>query len=232
MQTDWAQVLQYSFQTIWVEMIGILPQIVVAILIIISGWIISGILKSIIERIFRTLKIDSALDAAGVDTLTAKAGYPLNSGGFVGTLVKWFVLIVFFVAALDVLGLQQATFFLRDTVLGYLPQVIVAVLILFGGMILSTFLQKVVEAAAKSGGFAAAHMLGAFAKYAVIVFAVLAALNQLAIAPELVQMLFAGLVFALSLGLGLAFGLGGRDAAAKYLASMTGDRSGGGHNNH
>lgn len=175
--------------------------------------------------VFGTLKIDKALDAAGVDTLTERAGYKLNSGVFVGTLVKWFIIIVFFVAALDILNLNQATAFLSTVVLGYLPQVIVAVLILFGGFILASFMEKLVVAGVKATNVASPELLGKFARYAILIFTVLAALNQLAIAPELVQLLFAGLVFGCSLAFGLAFGLGGRDAAAEYLKKMSGGAS-------
>jgi len=221
MQLDWMQIFQYSFQTVWTEFISFLPQLILALLVLIIGWIIANTLKGIVVRIFRTLKVDVALDSAGVDTLVEKAGYKLNSGLFMGVLVKWFVIIVFFVAALDIVGLNEVTFFLRDIVLGFLPQVIVAVLILFGGMIVANFVERAVSAAAKAANMPSSDWLGTFARYAVVVFAVLAALNQVNIAPELVQMLFAGLVFALSLALGLAFGLGGRDTAAHYLDSLT-----------
>ncbi|HMA78445.1 MAG TPA: hypothetical protein VKP88_04940 [Candidatus Paceibacterota bacterium] len=231
---EWTDVIQYSFQTIWVEFISVLPQIVVALLVLIIGWIVAGILKSVVQKVFAKLHVDKALDAAGVDTLAQKAGYTLNSGTFVGTLVKWFVIIVFFVAALDILNLQQATAFLSSVVLGYLPQVIVAVLILFGGLILASFAKKMVVAGVKASSLGSPELLGKFSYYAIVLFTIIAALNQLAIAPEMMQMLFAGLVFGLSLAFGLAFGFGGRDAAARYLSDITknGGGQGGGHSSH
>jgi|SRR6056297_430819 len=231
---EWTDVIQYSFQTIWVEFISVLPQIVVALLVLIIGWILAGILKSVVQKVFAKLHVDKALDAAGVDTLAQKAGYTLNSGTFVGTLVKWFVIIVFFVAALDILNLQQATAFLSSVVLGYLPQVIVAVLILFGGLILASFAKKMVVAGVKASSLGSPELLGKFSYYAIVLFTIIAALNQLAIAPEMMQMLFAGLVFGLSLAFGLAFGFGGRDAAARYLSDITknGGGQGGGHSSH
>lgn len=229
MTTDWIQVLQYSFQSLWIEVVAFLPQLVFALVILIVGWIIGGILKHIIEKIFSTLKVNELLDAAGADKLTERAGYKLRAGAFVGALVKWFTIIVFFVAALDVLNLDQVTVFFRDVVLGYLPQVIVAVLILFGAMIVANVLHKSVEAGARAAGFGSSELLGNFARYAIIVFAILAALSQLQIAPNLVEMLFAGFVFAASLALGLAFGFGGRDAAGRYIDSATRRRSGSDH---
>ena len=221
MTTEWVQVLQYSFQSLWIEVISFLPQFIFALIIVIIGWIVGGAFKHVIEKIFDTLRINSLLDAAGVDKLTERAGYKLRAGYFVGVLVKWFIIIVFFVAALDALNLDQVTVFFRDVVLGYLPQVIVAVLILFGALIVANVVDKSIEAGARASGFGSPEILGNFARYAIIVFAVLAALSQLQIAPNLVEMLFAGFVFAASLALGLSFGLGGRDAAARYIEKTT-----------
>ena len=221
MHTDWTQILQYSFQSIWAQIIIVAPKIIIALIVLIVGWVIASFLKKIVVSVFQTLNVDKALDAAGVDVITKRAGYRLNSGAFVGTLVKWFVIVVFFVAALDILNLEQATLFLSAIVLGYLPRVIVAVLILFGGIILASFADKMVTAGVKATKVASAELLGKFAYYAILIFAVLAALNQMEIAPELVQMLFAGLVFGCSLAFGLAFGLGGKETAARYLRKMS-----------
>ncbi len=224
MNTNFAFSLENAFNAMSVEFMSVVPQLLGALIVVIVGFILGGILKRVIAEVFKKLSVDSALDAAGLDVLTEKAGYTLNSGAFVGTIAKWFVVIVFFVAALDILNLQQATVFLRDFVLGYIPQVIVAVLIMLGGIILSNFVAHAVIAAGKATSFASADFLGKFAQYAVLTFAVLAALNQLQIAPELVQLMFAGLVFALALAFGLAFGLGGRDAAAHTLKHMMGGK--------
>lgn len=221
MSGEWIQVLQYSFQALWVEVVAYTPQLVVALLILIAGWIVGGALKRVIESVFKTLRVNKLLNAAGAETLASRAGYTLDAGAFVGTLVKWFVIVVFFVAALDVLNLDQVTIFLQDVVLGYLPLVIVAVLILFGSMIVANVAHTSVTAAARASGFGTPELLGNFARYAIIVFAVLAALAQLQIAPEMMQMLFGGFVFAASLALGLSFGLGGREAAARYIERVT-----------
>ena len=122
--------VQEAFSGLWADVVAFVPQVLVALVLLIIGWIVAGILKGVVVRLFSMLKVNEALDAAGVDELTERAGYKLNAGTFVGMLVKWFVISVFFVAALDVLRLDEVTMFVRDVVLGYLPQVIVAVLIL------------------------------------------------------------------------------------------------------
>lgn len=217
-----------SFYGLWQEVLRFLPEILLALVVLIIGWIIAGSLKHLVERIFTALKVNEALDAAGLDTLTHKAGYQLKAGQFVGSLVKWFVIVVFFIAALDILNLDQVNLFFREVVLGYLPKVIVAVLILLVAVVVANVAGKSVAAGARATGFGAADMLGSVARYAILVFAVLAALSQLEIAPEMVQILFMGIVFAAALAAGLAFGLGGRDAAARYIEKM----SGGGHHHH
>lgn len=210
-----------SFYSLWANVVAYVPQIALALLIIVVGWIVGAVLARIIVRIFAALRIGAALDAAGVDTLAARTGYPFNPGEFVGALVKWFVILVFFVAALDILNLDQVTIFFREVVLGYLPKVIVAVLILLVATLVANVASTSIAAAARAAGFSTADMLASIARYAILVFAVLAALNQLEIAPELVQMLFMGIVFAAALAFGLAFGLGGREAAARYINDVT-----------
>lgn len=220
--TNWIDVLQASFYSLWNEIIGFLPEFIIAIVIVIVGWIVGNILKHIVIRIFDALRINQLLTAAGAEKLAVRAGYSLRAGVFVGLLIKWFTIIVFIVAALDVLNLEQVTVFFREVVLGYLPQVIVAVLILFAAMIIANVVDKSIVAGARASNFASPEVLGNFARYAILVFAVLAALSHLGIAPDLVKILFTGFVFASSLALGIAFGLGGRESAARYLERFQG----------
>jgi hypothetical protein len=224
MPSNSMNIIQYTFQSLYGEVLYIMPKIILAIIILAVGFFIASLLKQVVRKIFKVLHVDEALTTAGVHTMVERAGYKLNSGYFVGALVKWFVVLVFFLAALEVLQLQQVSYFLSEVVLGYLPKVIVATLILFGGIIIASTVQGVVTAAARTAHFKAPEFLGRFARYAVLTFVVLAVLTQLGIAAELAQMLFAGMVFALALAFGLAFGLGGKDAASRAIASMTDNR--------
>ncbi len=213
--------LQMAFASMWMEVVSYLPMIVTAIIVLIVGWLVGAILKGVVVKLFKKLKVNEALDAAGVDMLTERAGLQLKAGVFVGTLVKWFVIAVFFVAALDILRLTMVTEFVRDIVLGYLPNVIVAVLILLVASIVANAAATALGTALRTAGVQNAERFGKVAYYAIIVFATLAALHQLRIAPEIIQMLIAGLIFAGALATGLAFGLGGRDTAARFLDKVT-----------
>lgn len=208
---------EQTFSLLWANLALSLPLIIAALVVLIIGWIIASSLKALVVAIFARLRVNELLDSAGVDELTKRAGYKLDAGHFVGTLVKWFVLTLAFVVALDILNLGQVSAFLQTVVLQYLPNVIVAVLILFVAMIVAEVAKEAVAAATQVSGMNLPAFLPKLAYFAILFFAVLAALNQLEIAPELVQILFTGMVFALSLSIGLAFGLGGREAAARYI---------------
>lgn len=217
---DWTDVLTSSFQNLADGVIGFVPLLVVAIIIIILGWVVGAALSKVIEQIVRAIKLDKALAAAGLDALSSKAGFRLNSGRFLGELIKWFTIVVFLVAAFEILGLSQVNQFLQGVVIGYIPQVIAAILILLIAVVLADVLQKTVIASAKAANLSAANFLGSITKWAIIVFAILAALFQLGIGATFIQTLFTGFIVALSLAFGLAFGLGGRGAAAEYLEKI------------
>jgi len=217
---DYSEVLTQSFQDLWAGVIGFIPELVVALIIFIIGWLIGALFGRAIAQIVRSLKVDNALRGAGFEGAVQRAGYKLDVGKFIGGLVKWFITVVFLVAALDVLGLSQVNVFLQDVVLLFLPQVFVAVLILLVSAVLAEAVQHAVVGTAKAAHMDSANFLGAVSKWAIWIFAVLAALFQLGVASAFVQTLFTGIVLALSLGVGLSFGLGGQDAAARYIERM------------
>lgn len=212
-----ASVLQSAFTDLWLTVVQYLPSILVAVVIFVLGLVVGAILYRVVVQIVKVLRIDDALKAAGLESAARDAGFNLDIGRFLGTLVKWFTIIVFLVAALDVLGLNRVTIFLQQVVLLYLPQVIVAVLILILAAVVAEVAKSLVSASARASGAHTANLAGSVAKWAIWLFAVLAALSQLNVAPEFMQTLFTGLVVALALAFGLAFGLGGKEAAARTI---------------
>jgi len=196
--------------------IEFIPNLVIAIVIVLVGWGIGVLLGRVVHQIIKALKIDEALRRAGIEDFLNRGGLDLDSGAFLGGLVRWFVIVVFLIGAFDVLGLSQVTVFLRD-ILNYLPQVIVAVLILIAAGLVADGMKRVVLSSAMSAEIKSASFLATVTKWVIWVFAILVALSQLGIAAGFVQTIFTGLVVALSLGLGLAFGLGGQEAASKVI---------------
>jgi hypothetical protein len=194
-----------------------LPAILAAVLIFVIGWIIGVVLYRIVVEVVKILRVDEALKAAGLNEVAKEAGFNLDIGRFLATLVMWFVVIVFLVASLDILGLNRVTIFLQQVVLLYLPQVIVAVLILIVGAIVAEVVKGLVVSSARAVGAHGANFAGAVGKWAIWIFAIMAALDQLQVATAFVQTLFTGIVVALSVAFGLAFGLGGKEAAARTI---------------
>jgi hypothetical protein len=214
--TTWAQALTLSFQSLFYGLVQYLPNLLLAVIIFVIGWLIGAGLARVIAQVVNALRVDQALRAAGVEGVLERAGFKMNAGAFLGMLVKWFVIVLFLVAALQMLGLTQVNEFLTAVVLGYLPRVIVAVLILLAAAVIAESLQHLVSGSARAAGIASANFLGTVTRWAIWIFALLAALDQLGVTP-FIQTLFTGIVVALALAFGLSFGLGGQAVAGRYL---------------
>ena len=220
MVTTWADVLSQSFQNISYGVVAFIPNLIVAIVIFIVGWLIGLGVGRVVEQIINALRIDQALKATGLERLLSRAGFTLSSGKFLGFLVKWFFIIIFLVASLDVLHLTVVNMFISDVVLGYLPQVIVAVLILLVAAVVAEAAERLVTGSARMASLHSAGFIGKVARYAIWIFAILAALAQLDVATAFVQTLFTGVVIAIAIALGLAFGLGGQKTAERFLDKL------------
>jgi len=212
--------LQASLKEIWLGIANFIPNFLAAIIIAVVGWIIGVILFKLVSQLIKLAKVDNALRAAGFEKILQKADIKLDSGAFVGALVKWFFIIVFLVASFEVLGLTQIVSFLQNVVLGYIPQVIVAVLIILVAAVVSEAMQKLVVSTSKAINSNSANFAGKVTKWAIWTFAILVAITQLGIAVTFINTLFTGVIIAVSLALGLAFGLGGQDAASRYIEKI------------
>ncbi len=212
----WSSVLRASFQDIWFGVASFLPNLVAAIVIFIVGWVIGRLVGKVVAQVIRSVKVDSVLRSIKFDEVLKRGGFNLDSGAFVGALVEWFIIIAFLVASLDALGLNQVNVFLQQ-VLAYLPQVITAVLILIVGVMVAEAMRKVVIGSSQAAGIKSASFLGAVTRWSIWIFAILTALYQLGIAAQFIQILFTGVVVALAIAFGLAFGLGGQGTANEVL---------------
>ena len=143
-----------------------------------------------------------------------------NSGYFVGQVVRWFVIIIFLLPSLNLIGLDYIASFLKDDVLGFLPRVVVAAFVLIIATIVADFLSKTVMAGARAMNLRSTNMLGSLVKYTIWVFAFIIALGQLGVAEGYMNTLFAGIIGMFALGGALAFGLGGKDAAERLLTKI------------
>lgn len=214
----WKQAVLNSMGGFLDQVISILPNLIGAIIVLLVGLFLSSLLGRLARRLIDLTKLDTVLGKmVGIEKLK-KNGKELSASGFVGWAVKWFFIIVTFIAMADILKWDQLTRFFESVAL-YIPNVIITVLILLAGFILGGGLKEVIVKAVKASTLpdTAAGLIGTVARWAVIIFAVMAGLTQLGIAADLVRILFTGFVAMLALAGGLSFGLGGRDKAGAWL---------------
>jgi hypothetical protein len=215
--TQSAGAVQGSFWGLWNTVEMVLPAILAAVIWFIIGWIVGVALYHVVVEVVKALRVNEALKATGLAEAATRAGFNLDIGKFLGTLIQWFVIIVFLVAALDILELTAVTLFLQQVLLTFFPHAIVAALIILIGAISAEVVRGLVIHSARAVGAHGANLAGTIAKWAILVFAILAALSQLGIGTDLIQTLFQGIVIAVALSFGLAFGLGGKEAASRTI---------------
>ena len=221
--TTWADILQNAFQDVFRTFVNFVPNVIGAILFLAIGWLVGVVLARIVTQIFRAIKLDDALRYAGVEGILTKAGVKLNAPGFMGALVKWLVIIVFLMFSLSVVGLGQASAFLQDALRVILPQVVLAAVILIITAVVARFVDGIVTGSARAAGVDSASFIGNLSKWAIWVMGALTAFAQLGVDASFIYTLFTGVVVALSLAFGLAFGLGGQKAAESYLEKLKRD---------
>lgn len=222
----WGEVFSLSLQNLWLGFINFVPNLIVAIIIFIVGWVVGSVVGKVVAQAITALKIDALFASAGADEVMRKAGVKLNVGGFIGTIVKWFIIIVFLMTSLEIIHLTQVNDFLREVVLTYLPQVVIAALILVVATVVADTMGKVVASTAKAANVHSAHFLSTVTRYAIWIFAFIIALAELGIAPAFMQILFTGLIAMLAIAGGLAFGLGGKEAASRTIEKISMDMHG------
>lgn len=213
------QVIFDSFQNIWEGFAARIPSIVGALVVFIIGLIVASGIGALVEKLFASIKLDQMLGRVGLTPHLERAGLKLRGAHFLGRLAYWFIIVVFLLAASDILKLATFSEFLNN-VLEYIPNVIAAVLILLAAFMIGNFLRRVVTASVMSARLHAGRFLGAITWWSVVVFGLLAALVQLNIAREIIGSIVTGIVAMVALAGGIAFGLGGKDYANHLMSKF------------
>lgn len=216
---SWGSVFTASLFDLWQGFIEFVPSLLLAIIIFVIGWVLASFLGRIVSKIIDAVKFDHALSSLGAKETIERSGFQLNAGRFIGGIVKWFVIIVFLITSLEILGLTEVNDFLRG-ILSYLPRVIVAALVLFAASAIARAIEKAVEGGGRALGAGSSRAAASIAKWAVWIFALLIALSELGVAPIFMQTLFTGIIAMLAIAGGIAFGMGGKDAAQKTIEHM------------
>lgn len=219
MVIDWYEVTLEALKDLWQGFLAFIPNLIGAIIIFIIGWFIALGIGRLVTEILSRLKFNQIFETGAWRKALEKAELKVNAAEFIGAIVKWILIIVFLMAAVEILGLAQFAGFL-NSVLGYLDNVVVAALIFVVAVVVADILAKVMVATVEGARFEYSHLAGEIIRWAIWIFAILAILHQLGIAPPLIETLFTGLVAILVISVGIAFGLGGKDMAAEILGTI------------
>ena len=219
--TDWTGSLLHGLTVGVDRFVRGIPTVLGALVILVIGWMIAGWLAKLGTRFFRAVHVDTLSDRIKVNEFLERAGTRMKASDVLGEVVKWVLRLVFIEMAADQLSLPQVTVVI-NRMLFFVPNILVALLVLGVGAFLAQLLAGVVRGAAAQAGWRNADLVAKLASGAVMAFAIIAALNQLNISPVVVNTLYIGLVAALALALGLAFGLGGRETAARLTEQWLG----------
>ena len=212
-------VLVESYNTFFNELASFLPSLIGAILILIVGWIIAKLVQTAAVKLLKLIRLDVVTEKAKIDKFLKDGGSQKSAIDILGSIIYWLIMLIVILAGLNTLGLSVASELFNQIIL-YIPNVIVAVLALIFGVFLAGFIAQVVSTYLSNIGVQQANMVGAIAKYAIILFVVSLSLTQLSIGEQLVTNAFLLLFGAACLALGLAFGLGGKEWAAGVIEKL------------
>lgn len=196
-----------------------IPKILAFAIILIAGWFLATLVAKVIAKVLRTLRFNDLAERSGFSGFVRQMGSECDAAGWVAEIVKWFIRLIAAVVAFDALGLTAVSDVLRQLLL-WLPNLIVALVVLVIGGIAARALASLVRASTAKAGFHNPDFIARVAAIAVWAFAIVVAVNQVGVAQELVNTLFMAVVGAFALAMGLAFGLGGRDTAAEMWRRM------------
>ncbi len=209
-----------SLTSFWTQLAAFVPQLLAALVLLFLGWILANIVRSAVGKVLDTLKFDELGKKTGIEAFMRQGNIDLTLSRLIANLVYWIILLVVIVTVANSLGLTNVAE-LFNKVVFYLPNIIVAVLVLVFGVMVARFINRLIFAYLNNMGVDGALTLSTLAEYAVIIFVVFVALEQLQIGTHLLISAFQIGFGAIGLALALAFGLGGREWAAGVIKRLT-----------
>lgn len=214
--TEWSAALMTSMAAAMALFFSAIPKVLGFAVIVIVGWLIASLVEKGVAALLRAIKFNDLAQRSGLSDFVAKMGTRTDAAGVIGLVAKWFIRLIALVVAFDALGLPAVSQVLQQLLL-WLPNVIVAMVVLVIGGLAARALGNLVRGATAEGGMGNPDLLAKIASVMVWAFAIVVAVNQIGVATELVNTLFMAFVGAMALGLALAFGLGGRETAAEIV---------------
>ena len=214
---DWNAILLEPLRNFIGQLVGFLPNLLAVAAILLGGWIVAKVIQGVLGRVLRAVKADTLAEKVQLAEMLVRGGIERTFSELVGVLAYWLVMLVVLVAALNALQLT-ATAELLEGFVGFLPSIVTAVLVLILGILAAGFLAATVRTVATNAGIAQAQILGKSMQSIAIIFAVVVALQQLQI--QFVGDAFLIVLGAISFGAALAFGLGCRDLAGRWVSDL------------
>jgi len=216
---DWTSITITALQDLWAGFLSFMPKLLGALIVFIIGWIISIWVGKLISEILKRLKFDKIFEKTKWDEALEKADMKMSMSGFLGGLVKWILIIVFLLAAVEILGFSQFSAFVTSIV-AWLPNLVVAAAIFVVAVVVADIAEKLIKAVVGKITSKYAGFVGSIVRWSIWIFALLAILSQLGVASDIIQILVSGFVALIVISSALAFGLGGKDVAREILEGM------------
>jgi hypothetical protein len=213
---NWQQAFLMATNNIIANVLSFIPTLIAALLVFLVGLILARWAKTLTVKLFEALSLSAVVKKSGFDQFLKKAEIKIKIEEILGGIVKWIIILIFFVTTINILGLTTVSLVLNN-ILNYIPRIISAVLVLTVGVLLAGLIEGIVKGALAQVDLKTSRLLGKISSWLVVIFSTLAAINELRIAQTLVNTLFIGFVSMLALGFGLAIGLGAKDLVAGIL---------------
>lgn len=216
---NWQVVLLEPAKLVLSQIGQFLISLLLVIVILIFGWIIANVIKAVVIRLLKAARLDSLSERIELQALLEKGGIKHPLSELIGMICYWLVLLVAVVVAINAIGLTVAADLLNRVIL-YVPNIIAAIFILIIGMFAATLLRNIVYTAANNAGLSQVKLLGKIVEIITIIFVIAIALEQLNIGAKVVELIIGVALGSLGLAVALAFGLGCKDIAARFLSEL------------
>ena len=208
-----------SLNQFWLQLIYFVPRLLAVIVILFAGWLVAKLARFAVKRLLDLTHFDKFAQKSGLESFLNQGDVHLSLSGIISQVIYWLVIILFIITGANILGLTEVAQLLKELA-SYLPHIIVAIVVLIFGTLLARFVNRLVFAWLHSVKFEGALMVSTSAEYGVQILALFIALEQLGIGMQLLHSLFVIVFDALFLALAIAFGLGGKEWAAKKIAEL------------
>jgi hypothetical protein len=219
MDALWYAITAKALSELWEGFLSFIPNFLIALVIFIIGWLIALGVGKLVAEILARVGFNKLFNKEGWKEAMEKADVKVNAAEFVGAIVKWILAIVALSIAVSILGFSEFNVFL-NSVMFWLPNLIIATAIFVVSVVIADMAEKIIKVWVKKMGINYADFIGTVVKWAIYIFSGMAILVQLGIAEALINTLLTGFVATLALAFGLAFGLGGKDAAARAIQDV------------